>query len=272
VLSTNVDAVDRSTSAGTVPFELIKGHVYVHGFVNDRGPYLLVLDTGASGMGRADVRLVSELGLRKVGEEQNSDGIRTVAVDVVGAASLRLGSVLKRNVRLLARDYNVNKPSDRPVVMGIIGADFFADKLITIDYPARVIRFSDGRLRRGQAGVFSYSGKFRVPVCIRDLCVPGMIDSGSSMSVVLPKSMFAQVRASKPVLVGQGRRTNSVSKVYEMTLVDPLSIGSITATNLKVQYADPSDDEINVGSGFLKDYVLVIDQRHHLLKIGKPKR
>jgi hypothetical protein len=92
------------------------------------------------------------------------------------------------------------------------------------------------------------------------------------MSVVLPKSMLAQVRASKPVLVGQGRRTNSVSKLYEMTLVDPLSIGSITATNLKVQYADPSDDEINVGSGFLKDYVLVIDQRHHLLKIGKPKR
>ena len=45
----------------------------------------------------------------------------------------------------------------------------------------------------------------------------------------------------------------------------------MTVSGVKVVYADPSDGAINVGSDFLKDYVLTIDQRHRLLRISKPR-
>jgi hypothetical protein len=59
--------------------------------------------------------------------------------------------------------------------------------------------------------------------------------------------------------------------MYEMKLSQPVRLSGVTAANPKVLYSEPSEDLINIGSGFLKDYVLTIDQRHHLLKISRPK-
>ena len=47
----------------SVPFALVDGRVYVEARVNGGGPYRFAVDTGASGIGRADARLVSGLGL-----------------------------------------------------------------------------------------------------------------------------------------------------------------------------------------------------------------
>ena len=55
-----------------------------------------------------------------------------------------------------------------------------------------------------------------------------------------------------------------------MQLLEPVRVGNLTATKQKVLFAVPSDDSINVGSDFLKDYVLTLDQRHHLLRIARP--
>ncbi|MCG3005337.1 hypothetical protein KZ291_32670, partial [Escherichia coli] len=45
------------------PFESVDGRIYVQARVNGRAPYRFAVDTGASGIGRADMRLVSALGL-----------------------------------------------------------------------------------------------------------------------------------------------------------------------------------------------------------------
>ena len=250
-----------------VPFQLIRGHIYVDGFVNGNGPYVFVFDTGASGMGRADVRLAEELGLARTGQAQNSDGVNVAPIDVVAADSLRLSGIEKRNVELLSRDYNRNRSAERPLVMGIFGADFFADHLLTIDYPASTVRFSRGELRAGEPGVFAYQDGFRIPVCFASACFQGAIDTGSNQTLVVPKDAVGKIRTSEPVLVGTGTRANTVSKMYEMQLLEPVRIGEVTAANFKIRYADPSDDEINVGSGFLKDYVLTIDSRNRLLRL-----
>jgi Aspartyl protease len=261
----------RLAKSSTVPFELYRGHIYVTAFVNGKGPYRFVFDTGASGMGRADRRLVSELSLRKVGEEQNSDGINVAAIDVVSADSIRLGSVEKRRVRLLSRDYNLHrKPTEAPL-MGIIGRDFYRDRLLTIDYPKRTIRFSDGALKPGDPGVVAYKPSFRIPVCFAVGCYDGKVDSGSNESIIIPKALVGRVSAAPPVHVGSGTSANTVFEMYEMQLAEPVHVSGVTAPNPKVLYSDPSDETINIGSDFLKDYVLTIDQRHHLLKISRPE-
>ena len=258
--------------AFSVPFELYRGHIYVQAFVNGKGPYRFVFDTGASGIGRADTRLVKELSLRVTGQEQNSDGINVAPITMVAADSIRLGNLQKRDVTLASRDYNIHrKPSEAPV-MGIIGRDFYRDRLLTIDYPARKITFSTDSLSARQRGVVAYKPSFTIPVCFDAGCFAGQVDSGSNRSLIIPKTLVGLVEASTPVRIGSGTSANTRFELYEMRLAQPVRISAVTATNQKILYSDPSDNTINIGSDFLKDYVLTIDQRRHLLKISRPKR
>jgi predicted aspartyl protease len=254
----------------SVPFELDGGHIFVDAYVNGTGPFRFAFDTGASGTGRADSSLAAALSLPKVNQTENSDGIKVETADVVSVGSLRLGGLEKHNVELLSRDYNKGRKPGLQPIMGIIARDFFADRLITIDYPAHTMRFSNGTLRPSDPGVTAYSGSFVIPVCFAAGCYPGKVDTGSSRSLVVPKELIPKLSASQPVPIGQGLRTNSVATLYEMMLHEPVHVAGVTATNQKVLYAEPSDSVIVIGSEFLKDYVLTIDQQHHLLRISMP--
>ena len=84
----------------------------------------------------------------------------------MSADSLRLGNLKKPDVQLASRDYNLHrKPAEAPI-MGIIGRDFFEDRLLTIDYPARRI-FSNGSLSARERGVVAYKRISRSPCVSR---------------------------------------------------------------------------------------------------------
>ena len=272
-LGSRSEAEPRFPAAQSViPFEVYKGHVYVSAYVNGKGPYRFVFDTGASGMGRADKRLAAELSLPILRQDLNSDGVNTSRIDIVAAESLRLGSTEKRRVELASRDYNQHrKPGEAPV-MGIIGRDFFHDQLLTIDYPKRRLTLGPGRLSKAERGVVSYGPSFTIPVCVRSGCYDGEVDTGSSQSLVVTKSVLPRISASAPIPAGSGTSANTVYKLYEMIMNEPVKVSGVTVQHQKVIYAEPSADKINIGSDFLKDYVLTIDQRHKLLKISRPRR
>src|SRR3954468_8284709 len=166
----------HSTKSFSMPFEFYKGHIYVAAYVNGKGPYRFVFDTGASGLGRADKRLVAALSLQTVGQEQNSDGINVAPIAIVAADSLRLGDLARRNIKLAARDYNLHRKPNEAPVMGIIGRDFFKDRLLTIDYPKRRLSFTTGRLRPGDRGAVRYKPSFAIPVCFAIGCYEGKVD------------------------------------------------------------------------------------------------
>jgi hypothetical protein len=90
------------------------------------------------------------------------------------------------------------------------------------------------------------------------------------MALVLPKSIMPLVAKDKPVESGTVRRANTILKTFDFNLKEPVTVSGITANSLKAAYIEPSDDVINIGSNFLKDYVLSIDQRNKLLRIAKP--
>jgi hypothetical protein len=184
----------RPGTSSTVPFELYRGHIYVNAFVNGKGPYRFIFDTGASGMGRADQRLVSELSLRSVGQEENSDHINSAPILIVAADRLRMGTLERTHVRLLSRDYNLHrKPGEAPV-MGIIGRDFFKDRVLTIDYPARTISFTGGRLRAGDPGVVAYKPSFTIPVCFAVGCFDGTWTVVRTRASSSPRPWWARFR------------------------------------------------------------------------------
>ena len=56
----NLPAAD---AVARFPFELVDGRIYVQARVNGQGPFRFAVDTGASGLARADAKLVQALGL-----------------------------------------------------------------------------------------------------------------------------------------------------------------------------------------------------------------
>jgi hypothetical protein len=269
-LAASASEPDASARSPSIPFELDHGHIFVSAFVNGRGPYRFGFDTGASGVGRADAALTAELSLPKVDEAANSDGVEVTTTNVVSVGRLRVGDLEREDVRLLSRDYNKGRKPGSAPMMGIIARDFFADRTVIIDYPARTIRFSKVPLHPDERGVVAYGESFTIPVCFATACFTGKLDTGSSRGLVLPKQVAQALSASPPVPIGQAARTNSVASLYQMTLREPVRIGEISAPAQTVLYAEPSTDTINIGSDFLKNYVVAIDQRHHLLRISKP--
>ncbi|MBR0553403.1 pepsin/retropepsin-like aspartic protease family protein [Stakelama marina] len=259
-------------SGDSIPFELDHGHIFVSAYVDGHGPYRFGFDSGASGMGRADVALTAELSLPKTGQAENSDGVRVTSTDIVSARSLRVGNLERHDVRLLSRDYNGGRKSGVTPMMGIIARDFFADRTVIIDYPARTIRFSAQPLRPDEQGVVRYGRSFAIPVCFAKACFPAKVDTGSSRGLVIPKQIAQRFARGTPTRIGSAARTNSSVTLYAVDLDPPMRVGKMAVTSRKALYAEPSSDTTIIGSDFLKDYVLTIDPRHRLLQISEPER
>jgi hypothetical protein len=253
-----------------VRFELLNGRIYVPVFVNGHGPYRFAVDTGASGVGRADIRLTEKEALPAAGEAANTDGIKTVSTAVVTVKSIRLGDLELQGAELLSRDYNRNlKPGAAPM-MGILGRDFFKDRLLVLDYPASTIRFAKGTLASDGTNVVAFGPSLSVPVCFATGCVSGKVDTGSNRTLVVPAALVPKLKGSTPTLVGSVTRTNSDARLYEIRLAEDVRVGGVTARDQTIFYAVPSVDTVNIGSDFLKDYVLTIDQANRRLSIDRP--
>lgn len=244
----------------SVPFRVVDGRIYVDVLVNGDGPFTFAVDTGASGIGRADASLVTKLGLQIAGSGETSDGVATARVDTVRLASLDLGGFVRRNLEVTTRDYS-SRMSREAAFAGIIGRDFFAEGLLVIDYPRQRLTFSRiPGLVPGEQGVLAYERPFRVPVTIGTVSAEGNLDTGANVSLVLPKALFDRVGGGTIEAAGDGRLTNTTVKTGSSKLARPLRIGAATLSDLTVRVSD-SYPELLIGAHILQHFTLLIDQR-----------
>lgn len=202
----------------SVPFRTIDGRIYVEARVDGKGPFTFAVDTGASGMGRADASLVARLGLPVHGSGETSDGVATAKVDTVRFASLALGKMERRDLEVITRDYGSRMAADAKFD-GIIGREFFADGLLAIDYPNRMLRFTrSAGLARGDAGVLAYERAFRVRVTIGDVAAEGNLDTGANVAFVLPKSLFERAGGGETQAAGAGQLMNTAVETGRATM------------------------------------------------------
>lgn len=243
-----------------VPFRQIDGRIYVEASVNSQGPYIFALDTGASGMGRADSGLTAALALPQVSEGQTSDGVKQAKVPLVRIGSLKFGGLVRKDIDVITRDYR-SRLAPEAAFAGILGREFFADGLLVIDYPKGRIRFTrSARLRPDMAGAMTYEKAFRVPVSIGGTVVTGNLDTGANVAFVLPKTLYEGI-SNEPLLAPVvGTLTNSKIETHRVTLAGPFGLGGLSGRNLEVRVS-PQFSEVLVGAHFLKGAAILIDQR-----------
>lgn len=243
-----------------VPFDVVDGRIYVQAQVNGRGPFRFAVDTGASGLGRADKSLVSSLGLKTHGTSSTSDGVQSATVDTVRLDSLQLGGLSRQGFEVIARDYGSRMKAEA-AFHGILGREFFADGLLILDYPTKTLSFSPAlSLPASGDQILKYERAFRVPVSIGGNRLEGNLDSGANVSLVMPQAMYDKVASAPLKDAGQGTLANTRIETKRGVLDQAVTIGSSRLTGVEVRVAERFP-ELLVGAHILQRYTVMIDQR-----------
>ena len=243
-----------------VPFEVIDGRVYVQVKVNHEGPFRLAVDTGASGMARADSSLASTLGLKPHAQVENSDGVKTTKAETVVLDSVEIGGLARHDLEVATRDYSGKKTAAEKF-QGILAREFFSDGLLVIDYPRKTLLFSRSlALDPTDRDVLHYERPFRVPMSIGNLRTEGNLDTGANVAFMLPKSTFLQVGDKPLESAGDGTLSNTIITTGESTVHGPFRFGNIQLQDQRVRVSDRIG-EIYVGAHTLRNMTVMIDQR-----------
>lgn len=264
VTSLCVASSARSTppaSVAEVPFELVNGRIHVPVFVDGEGPFDFLFDNGASGMGRLDDSVRVALGIPVVRQADNFDGVNTSQINVVEVESLALGPLVHRDVELLSRDYSMD---------GVLGAEYFENRLVTVDYPARMLRVVEGALDPMDPHVVAYDSYFELPIRIGSGLRVGSLDTGSTLTMHLPLSYADSVQTTELVEAGRARRANTEFSLYRATLLEPVVLAGNTLTDLEVVFSERAT-WINIGSALLHEFAVTFDQANRRIRIARPE-
>src|SRR5690349_21876810 len=133
----------RFTSAQSIelPLRMTHGLITVPVMLNGKGPFQLLLDTGAPVLVIIDTNQIANLGLRVAGQTRvggAGDGERQLAPIVTGV-NASLGPLEVSNVTGIVGVTGAAIPG----VDGIIGGPLFRHSVVHIDWDAGVIRFHD---------------------------------------------------------------------------------------------------------------------------------
>lgn len=140
------DAASNLTFTGadsfTTPFELVDNRVFVDVWLDGKGPFKFILDTG--GYGGFSVETAKRVGAKLGNEIQGSGaGEKVVTAWETSIKETRIGGLVLKD-----QDYNVFDFSDQRHVFGsrvfdgVIGLPVFSQAVVRIDYAKRLLTFT----------------------------------------------------------------------------------------------------------------------------------
>jgi hypothetical protein len=264
------------TKAIEIPMQVEGGMPVIEVQVNGQGPFLFGIDTGAQGPARIDSTLVKKLGLKPSGEVRagdpsmkNAQAVATVKLD-----SLIVGSRRFTEVTAVSRNY---KNSPRPMkVDGILGLTLFADSLITLDFPAKLVRISRGELSKADGSeILDYKSEDGVPlveISVGGKKINAHLDSGNTMGAFVFPTSFVEKLAlsSEPVVVGRARSASGEMEIKQARLKEAVHLGRHEFFEATITF--PALSEIaNVGAKVLNDFAVTFDQRNQRVRLTRAK-
>lgn len=247
----------------------------VNVYVNGKGPFLFLIDTGGQGSARADVSLVKELRLPAMGKAVSGDGSgkNNRSLETVTLDRLSVGGLEFRNVPALSRDYN--RSAKLPPIAGILGYNLFAKHLLTFDFQRKRVRIETGDLPLPDGKtILAYEAPYDTPIV--EMTMGGFrlladIDSGDTNAITFPEALAKILpHLSEPKVVGTGRTISNEFQVSEVKLRGILRVGEHEIADPTIRF-NPIHDNINLGAGFLSGYVVTFDQKNRRIRILAPE-
>lgn len=247
--------------------------------INGRGPYVLLIDTGASTT-VVTPKVAAELGTAERLENARARGVQGSSADVQSRVRVDTLTILGagggagggtgvelRNVRTLSIDLAKLQAALGTKLDGILGYPAFADVVLTLDYPARQVRVSRGRLERGPDVVAQADATApEVDLMVAGRAARVTIDSGKSGSFSLQNlERFPLIAPPAPVGTAVGIGSTFVSTAAR--LKGDVRIGQATFRNPIIQ----EDSSSNlIGARALAGLVVSFDQRSRRIRVVHP--
>lgn len=263
-----------------VGLDMSFGKPVIEATVNGAGPQKFFFDTGATGMVLSK-SFADELKLDVVGHDELLDPLHGKAIEVprVRIDRLEIAGVVFANLEAQVQDRkHLYKGTVPP--KGVIGLSPFADRLVTLDYPAKRVIIEEGELP-GPEGreIAAYSdpdgfGGIALEVKVGDVKLFGHLDSGSMGFLAVPGKYAARLPLQGELrVIGRGR--GAMSEPFEIKaarLDGAAQVGPLTFQNPELILIDQLNDldRANIGSKLLKDYVVTIDQKNKRVRFRKP--
>ena len=267
----------RATTAKvSTGFALIDNRIFVQTTVDGKGPFLFLLDTGSSST-TLTTRLAKNLALQpKASAVGHGAGEAPVGYSIVHVNSVAVADIPLGQMDAPAIDYG-----RMPLLMGfdrfdgVIGAELFKGRVITIDPSRRQLTIEDSRTFQPPNGIQSIGFQLNgdgMPVVTAEVAgVQGRfeIDTGDRSSLTLfgpfwrAHSFTKRLGRTFEALTGFGVGGGIRSIVGRP---DRLELGSLTIesplTRLSLQRSGTfarADYAGSIGMGLLKNFVTILD-------------
>ncbi|MBK6316985.1 MAG: clan AA aspartic protease [Blastocatellia bacterium] len=143
VVSATVARAQPVHDAIDVPFDLNANHIYLRATVNGSRPLWFLLDTGAE-MSVVDSTVAASVGLTSVGSATaRGSGEGTMKAGFAQGVTLAVGRAVAKGQTVVTLPLDALEPIDGRSIDGILGHDFIASFVVTIDYSQRRVSFRD---------------------------------------------------------------------------------------------------------------------------------
>jgi hypothetical protein len=242
--------------------------------VNGQGPFVFGIDTGAQGGSRIDMSLVEKLGLKSSGQVQATDGSGRFpqTSEIFKLEDVTIGNLRFSGVTAGSRNF---KNSPRPLkVDGILGLSVFSDYLVTLDFPAKLLRFERGELPKPDgAEVLDYKSEGGIPVVeltVGSSKINAHLDSGNMIGAFILPTSFAEklTHASEPVVVGRARSASGDMEIKQVRIKEMVKLGRHEFPDATITYPALGDVG-NVGVKILSQFALTFDEQHHRVRLTR---
>jgi hypothetical protein len=240
-------------------------HPYVQVRVNQSEPLWFLLDTGAAApVNLIDAGRARAIGLKMVSERSAGAIGGSAKVQTTASATLSIGSLDLGAHPLAAIELASNEGEEGHAVHGILGYAFFADRVVTIDYPGRALVIG-GATRNGSVVPMTIEAK--APVIRASLSIGAttetvrlVVDTGFDDTVILTRP-FVERHALRGLAGSSGTSGKSLGGETRsrVTRGRRLRIGDIDFDDVRVRLSMDREgafatDEVDgyIGSGLLQ--------------------
>jgi predicted aspartyl protease len=241
-----------------VPFKLQNGVPVVEVRINDRGPYKVLLDTGAGAM-RLSQRVVEEIGLEQTPVRYKSKaptGSRA-EMAMVRVDRLELAGAVFEGFEAPV----VGKLSYKGID-GVLGMEVFNGCTLALDFPAKKITLAPGgTLKRGHG--FKDANP-RIPMVVGNgdrKEIMAVVDTGFNGVVALTDEMLPRTAEAREAGADTTKTSAGVDIVRVARIQRPIFVGPATI-DPPVDVAVVDTDAL-VGMGVLKHCRVVVDLRNN---------
>jgi predicted aspartyl protease len=267
-----------------VPFTFERSSVIVPVKVNGKGPYNMLLDTGAE-QSAVDLNTAKELALKlaPLGEGKTvGTGNKENSLFLTKLPQIELGTLTGKDLLAVATDFSKISQRIGIAVNGVLGYNFLKNRVVQFDYAKRVVRFYSvspfaKSEQPGRAGRMSLAFRFyegdKFPV-VDDVYVNGKkikaeLDTGHSGVLALTAATIKRLGLEAEAEgceaeTSEGALGTSVNRKCKLKT---LKVGTVTIDSPSVSLRAPNSglDEAPfdglLGNDFFKDFVVTFDYR-----------